>query len=71
MIEGLIELAQIAASERQRAALARHAALIWRACRRNVSEEADRADAERRLRRLDAALAEPEQTDAGAPCLLR
>jgi uncharacterized membrane protein len=70
VIEGLIELAQIAETERQRMTLARHAALIRRACRRNVPEQADRADAERRLRRLDAALGEPLASEAGPQGLL-
>ena len=70
VIEGLIELAQIAATERQRMGLARHAALIRRACGRNVPEQADRAEAERPLRRLDAALGEPLASDAGPQGLL-
>jgi uncharacterized membrane protein len=37
--------------------LARHAGMVERACRRTIPERQDRADAERWLRRLDAALA--------------
>jgi uncharacterized membrane protein len=70
MVEGLIELAEIAATERQRAALARHAAMIGRACRRTVSEREDRRDAERRLQRLDAVLAEAADSNAGAQATL-
>jgi uncharacterized membrane protein len=70
MIEGLIELVEIAATDRRRRALAKHAAMVRRACRRNSPEQDDRADAERRLRRLEAALAEPPVADAARQVLL-
>jgi uncharacterized membrane protein len=59
LIEALTELGQIAAEERHRRALARHADMLRRACRRSIAEKDDRADAEARLRALDAVLAEP------------
>jgi uncharacterized membrane protein len=65
LIEGLTELAEIAVTARQREALARHAAMVRRACRRSIPEHDDRADAERRLHRLDAVLAERPEADAG------
>jgi uncharacterized membrane protein len=69
LIEGLAELAEIAATDRQRRALARHAAMVRRACRRSIPEHDDRADTERRLRRLDAVLAGRSEQggEAGAP----
>ena len=70
LIEGLTELAQIAATERQRRSLARHAVMVRRACRRSIPEQEDRADTERRLRRLEAALAERPESDAGTQVLL-
>jgi hypothetical protein len=65
----MIELAAIAATERRRGALARHGAMVRRACRRSIPEHDDRADAERRLRRLDATLATRSEQggEAGAP----
>ena len=44
--------------------------MIGRACRRTVSEHEDRRDAERRLQRLDAVLAEAADSDAGAQATL-
>jgi uncharacterized membrane protein len=57
MIDVLAELAEIAVADQQRNALARHGAMVRRACRRSIPEPDDQADAERELRRLDAALA--------------
>jgi uncharacterized membrane protein len=56
LIEALTELARIAVTDRQRAALARHAGMLRRACAA-IAERDDRADAERALGRLDAVLA--------------
>jgi uncharacterized membrane protein len=66
LVEGLTELAEIAATDRQRMALARHAAMIRRACRRSIPEHDDRVDAERRLHRLDVVLAARSE-QAGEP----
>jgi uncharacterized membrane protein len=57
LIEGLNELAEIAVSDRHGTALARHADMLRRACRRAIVEKDDRGDAERALAKLDAALA--------------
>ena len=57
LIEGLNELAEIASSDRHGTALARHADMLRRACRRAIVEKDDRGDAERALAKLDAALA--------------
>jgi uncharacterized membrane protein len=65
--EALAELAAIAATDRQREALARHADMLRRACRRSIPERDDRADAERRLRSLDAALAREPGPRATGP----
>jgi uncharacterized membrane protein len=65
MIDGLTELAEIAPTDRPRMALARHAAMVRRTCRRSITEHEDRADAERRLHRLDGVLAERPESDAG------
>ena len=65
MIDVLAELADIAVTEAQRSAVARHGDMIRRACRRSIPERDDRADAERELRRLDAALAAGPESDTG------
>ena len=65
LIEGLAELAALATTDRQCAALARHAAMVRRACRRSIPEQEDRADTERRLQRLDTLLAKQPETGAG------
>jgi uncharacterized membrane protein len=70
LLEGLTELAEIAATDRQGMALARHAAMVRRACRRSIPEHEDRADAERRLQRLDAVLAERPEAGAGTQASL-
>jgi uncharacterized membrane protein len=69
LIEALAALAEISATDHQRAALARHADMVERASRRTIAERQDRADAERLLRRLDAALA--GRLDEGASPLAR
>jgi uncharacterized membrane protein len=66
LIEALAALTDMAATDRQRDALTRHAAMLRRACRRSIAEQDDRADAERRLRVLDAALAERPGPGAAA-----
>ena len=65
LIEALTAVAEIATADHQRLALARHAAMVRRACRRSLPEHDDRADTERRLQRLEAALAKRPETDAG------
>ena len=67
MIDVLAELAEIAVADQQRGALARHGAMVRRACRRSIPEPDDRADAERELRRLDAALAGRPESDPAGP----
>ena len=67
LTEGLTEVAEIVATDRQRMALARHAAMVRRACRRSIPEHDDRIDAERRLDRLDGVLAEQAESGAGSP----
>jgi uncharacterized membrane protein len=57
LIEALVVLAEIAATDRYLAALARHGDMLRRACRGSIAEKDDRADAERALAKLDAALA--------------
>ena len=64
LVEGLTVLGEIAVTDRQRLALARHAAMVRRACRRSIPEHDDRADAERRLQRFEAALSERPETHA-------
>jgi uncharacterized membrane protein len=64
LIEGLSEVAALATTDQQRAALARHADMLRRACRGSIAEKDDRADAERRLATLDAALTEPPERGA-------
>ena len=66
MIEGLTALAEIAAGEAQRATLARHGDMLRRACRASIAEKHDRADAEGRLRALDAALGRAPGAAPGA-----
>jgi uncharacterized membrane protein len=67
IIGALAELAEIGVTTEQRSALARHADMVRRACRRSIAEPEDRADVERELRRLDAAIAAAPETEAGSP----
>lgn len=66
MIGALGELADSAVTAEQRSAVARHADMVRRACRRSIVEPEDRADVERALRRLDAALAARSEAGAGS-----
>lgn len=67
LIQALEALTRVVSSEPQRRALARHGAMIARACG-TIPEENDRAAAERYLRALDAALSgTAADADVGAP----
>lgn len=59
LIQALEALTRVVSSEPQRRALARHGAMIARACA-TIAEENDRAAADRYLRALDAALSRPD-----------
>jgi hypothetical protein len=50
-------LIETAATDGQSIALARHGAMMGRGCRRSIADRDDRADAERRPGRFNAALA--------------
>ena len=65
MIATLAELAELAVTVEQRSAVARHGDMVRRACRRSIMEPGDRADAERELRRIAAALAAGPQSASG------
>jgi uncharacterized membrane protein len=67
LIEALTALAEIAATDRERAALARHGDMLRRACRRSIAEDDDQGDAQRRLRALDAALAGEPGSEVADP----
>jgi uncharacterized membrane protein len=67
IIDALGELAESGVTTEQRSALARHADMVRRACRRSIAEPEDRADVEGELHRLDAAIAAAPETDAGSP----
>jgi uncharacterized membrane protein len=67
LIGVLSELAQSTVTTEQKRAVARHADMVRRACRRSIAEPEDRADVERELRRLDAAIAAAPVAKAGRP----
>jgi uncharacterized membrane protein len=67
LIGALGDLAESTVATEQRNAVARHADMVRRACRRSIVEPEDRTDVERELRSLDAAIAAASEAEAGRP----
>jgi uncharacterized membrane protein len=66
MADALGELAESAETAEQRTAVAKHGNMVRRACRRSIAEPEDRADVERELSRIDAALAVAGEANCGS-----
>jgi uncharacterized membrane protein len=67
LIGALSELAESTVTTEQRNAVAKHADMVRRACRRSIPDPEDRADVERELRRLDAVMAAAPEAEPGRP----